>query len=98
MTHAWCANVPRFVAPRMWLGAGLFDQLDRAAVDRVAAALGNTRAVCRKCYIHPAVLDAYVAGLTIGRISAKARTPRGLRQVEARLIELLQHTSARKAA
>jgi DNA topoisomerase-1 len=32
------------------------------AVDIVAARLGNTRAVCRKCYIHPGVLDAYAAG------------------------------------
>ena len=33
-----------------------------AAVERVAARLGNTPAVCRRCYIHPAVLDAYVDG------------------------------------
>lgn len=24
--------------------------------------LGNTKAVCRKCYVHPAVLDAYLDG------------------------------------
>jgi DNA topoisomerase-1 len=30
-----------------------------AAVTSVAGRLGNTPAVCRKCYIHPAVLDAY---------------------------------------
>ena len=35
------------------------------AVDSVAARLGNTRAVCRQCYIHPAVLDAYADGETI---------------------------------
>ena len=29
------------------------------AVDQVADVLGNTRAVCRKCYIHPAVLTAF---------------------------------------
>jgi DNA topoisomerase-1 len=32
------------------------------AVDAVARQLGNTRAVCRRCYIHPAVIDAYLAG------------------------------------
>jgi DNA topoisomerase-1 len=32
------------------------------AVDAVAAQLGNTRAVCRRCYIHPAVIEAYLAG------------------------------------
>jgi len=69
-----------------------------AAIDRVAKALGNTRAVCRKCYIHPAVLDAYFAGLTIGRMTTNARAPRGLRPVEARLLQLLRHASQRKAA
>jgi len=32
------------------------------AVDRVAARLGNTRAVCRKYYIHPVILEAYGRG------------------------------------
>jgi DNA topoisomerase-1 len=31
-------------------------------VKDVAERLGNTPAVCRKCYIHPAILDAYLAG------------------------------------
>jgi DNA topoisomerase-1 len=35
------------------------------AVDRVAARLGNTRAVCRKYYIHPVILEAYGRGLVI---------------------------------
>ena len=33
-----------------------------AAIESVAKKLGNTRAVCRKCYVHPAVLDAYLDG------------------------------------
>jgi DNA topoisomerase-1 len=32
------------------------------AIDVVAARLGNTRAVCRKCYVHPGILDEYAAG------------------------------------
>ena len=32
------------------------------AIEEVSRALGNTVAVCRKCYIHPAVIDAYVDG------------------------------------
>jgi DNA topoisomerase-1 len=32
------------------------------AVASVARALGNTKAVCRKCYIHPRVIDAYLEG------------------------------------
>jgi DNA topoisomerase I len=35
------------------------------AVKAVAAKLGNTAAVCRKCYVHPAVVDAYRAGRMI---------------------------------
>ena len=35
------------------------------AIDSVAAKLGNTRAVCRKAYIHPGVFEAYRRGVTI---------------------------------
>jgi DNA topoisomerase-1 len=34
----------------------------KAAIARVAARLGNTPTICRKCYIHPEVLNAYVEG------------------------------------
>lgn len=33
-----------------------------AAVKRVARRLGNTPAVCRKCYVHPAIFQAYSEG------------------------------------
>ena len=33
-----------------------------AAIDEAAAELGNTRAVCRTAYVHPAVLEAYRDG------------------------------------
>jgi DNA topoisomerase-1 len=33
-----------------------------AAIESVAKKLGNTRAVCRKCYIHPVVLETYMDG------------------------------------
>jgi DNA topoisomerase-1 len=35
------------------------------AVEAVARRLGNTKAVCRKSYIHPAVFDAYLEGTAI---------------------------------
>jgi DNA topoisomerase-1 len=35
------------------------------AVEAVAQRLGNTRSVCRKSYIHPAIFDAYLRGETI---------------------------------
>jgi DNA topoisomerase-1 len=33
-----------------------------AAIESVAKRLGNTKAVCRKCYVHPAVINAYLDG------------------------------------
>jgi DNA topoisomerase-1 len=42
------------------------------AIESVAKRLGNTKAVCRKCYIHPAILDAYMEGATIETIKAHA--------------------------
>jgi DNA topoisomerase-1 len=37
------------------------------AVEAVARLLGNTPAICRKSYIHPAVVDAYITG-TLPRV------------------------------
>jgi DNA topoisomerase I len=34
----------------------------RDAIERVAARLGNTPTICRKCYVHPEVLQAYAEG------------------------------------
>ena len=34
----------------------------RAAIEDVAARLGNTPTICRKCYIHPQILDCYLEG------------------------------------
>ena len=70
------------------------------AVDRVAGVLGNTRAVCRKCYIHPGVLNAYADGITLSRVpAAKSRAPKGLLDTEARLVALLRRPDrVRKAA
>jgi len=31
-------------------------------LDEVSGRLGNTPAMCRKCYVHPAVIDAFLAG------------------------------------
>jgi DNA topoisomerase-1 len=42
-----------------------------AAIDRVAERLGNTRAVSRRCYVHPGVLDAYLDGRTIAAADAR---------------------------
>ena len=45
------------------------------AIESVARRLGNTPSVCRKCYIHPGILDAYLDGTTL-ELAPRAR-PRG---------------------
>lgn len=64
------------------------------AIDHVAARLGNTRAVCRKYYVHPAILDAYLRGRVLPpapkRIRPKNRSPRGaLRREEVIVLQFL---------
>jgi DNA topoisomerase-1 len=64
------------------------------AVETVAARLGNTRAVCRKCYIHPAILDSYVDG-TLSTLAHKAEVKlkkdlKSLKPEEAMVLTLLQ--------
>jgi DNA topoisomerase-1 len=43
-----------------------------SAIERVAERLGNTPTVCRKCYIHPAILDAYIDGSMLDSLRRKA--------------------------
>jgi DNA topoisomerase-1 len=42
------------------------------AIKDVAARLGNTPAVCRKCYVHPAIVEAYQEGSLLQTLSALA--------------------------
>ena len=69
------------------------------AIDVVAARLGNTRAVCRKCYVHPGVLDAYAAGDLPAalRRPEQARKWHGLSTHEAAVAAMLTR-AARRAA
>jgi DNA topoisomerase-1 len=40
----------------------------RDAIERVSSRLGNTPAICRKCYIHPHVLDCYLEGDLVNQL------------------------------
>ncbi|MCU1731080.1 MULTISPECIES: DNA topoisomerase IB [unclassified Pseudomonas] len=63
-----------------------------AMVGEVAAELRNTPAVCRKCYIHPALFQAFHAGELA---SLRQATPRkGLRAEESLLMRFLEKLSA----
>ena len=55
----------------------------RAAIERVAARLGNTPTICRKCYIHPEILQSYAQGQLLLKI--KERVDRELRDELASL-------------
>ncbi|QTD94964.1 DNA topoisomerase IB [Burkholderia anthina] len=57
----------------------------------VADRLRNTPAVCRRCYIHPVVLDTFEAGL-LAALEVR-RTPRGLRVDEAAFVALLENAA-----
>ncbi len=59
------------------------------AVSDVARRLGNTRAVCRKCYIHPVVLDHYLAGNTLGTVRRTAHASPSRAADERALLALL---------
>jgi DNA topoisomerase-1 len=66
----------------------------RAALQQVAARLGNTVAICRKCYVHPGVLEAYAAGeLRLRRLPAKDG---GLRPEEAAALRFLQRQARKR--
>jgi DNA topoisomerase IB len=62
-----------------------------AAVESVAAALGNTPAVCRRSYIDPRVFDRYRDGVTIelGISRNGELTPRRRARIEHRVLELV---------
>ena len=64
-------------------------------IKAVAVRLGNTPSVCRKCYVHPAVLECYMNGEMVN--GTKRRTPRDtsecsntLRKEEAAMLRLLR--------
>jgi DNA topoisomerase-1 len=67
------------------------------AVEAVAKRLGNTKAVCRRCYIHPASIDSYMEGVTLAtgttrgaRITRSAGSRSALSAEEAGVIGLLE--------
>jgi DNA topoisomerase-1 len=66
-----------------------------AAIELVARELGNTVAVCRKSYIHPAVLGAYQDPVLrdLWTRSAEGRRKPGMSQEESTLLRFLEAAS-----
>jgi DNA topoisomerase-1 len=67
-----------------------------AVIDEVAAALGNTRTVCRKYYIHPGIMDAYLDGTLTQWFNGEASESRrgGLASEEAAVLRFLRRQPA----
>lgn len=68
------------------------------AIESVARRLGNTPSVCRKCYVHPGILDAYLEGTMLDSLRRRASEEmshmRGLSGEESAVLALLQRRLA----
>jgi len=67
------------------------------AIEAVAARLGNTTSVCRKCYIHPLVFDAYMAGDVVKPSRGRLTGRRRLSPQESAVVALIERTRSRAA-
>jgi DNA topoisomerase-1 len=72
------------------------------AVETVARHLGNTRTVCRRCYVHPAVIDAYLDGSLAAaletRVQRQLHARHAPRRLETAVLALLERRLRRDAA
>ena len=65
----------------------------REAIEQVSARLGNTPTICRKCYVHPQVIDSYLSdelALEIGEEIAEELDKPALRPEERQVLEFLR--------
>ncbi|HEX4330293.1 MAG TPA: DNA topoisomerase IB [Burkholderiales bacterium] len=67
-----------------------------ATLREVAQRLGNTPAVCRKAYVHPAVLQNFSNGRLADEPAGATKLNRRLRREEARLLAFLHEAQTRK--
>jgi DNA topoisomerase-1 len=68
----------------------------KTAIASVAGLLGNTAAIARKCYVHPAVIDCYIRGAVLDLADRGTGTD-GLKPEEAAVIALLDGPARRIA-
>ena len=97
--RTWGGTMHAAVALRVMGTAASRREADRnivRAMDLVAERLGNTRAVCRKYYVHPALIDAYLRGRVVPQAApiVQARRRGGgvaaLRRDEVAVLQFLQ--------
>lgn len=70
----------------------------RAAIEKVSARLGNTATICRKCYVHPEVLNSYMDGNLVLEIKSEELrdTLADLKPEEAAVLTLLRTRLAKE--
>jgi DNA topoisomerase-1 len=72
--RTWAGTVLAAIALREFqavTGQGQLRKNMLRATEAVARMLGNTPAVCRKCYVHPAIVESYLSGTTITTIQSR---------------------------
>ncbi len=70
------------------------------AIGKAAERLGNTPTICRKCYVHPGVVDAYLDGTLFReerRLTPSEIKRSGLSPEEARVLAMLRRLEERPA-
>jgi DNA topoisomerase-1 len=73
----------------------------RVAIKAVSKILGNTPAICRKCYVHPAIFESYLSRESIDGLKqmteeALEKEDIDLRSSEAVVLQFLERRLARK--
>ena len=74
----------------------------RSAIEKVSSRLGNTPTICRKCYVHPEILNSYIDGNLVLEIKAQAESALqsavgSLKPEEAAVLAMLRGRLAREA-
>ena len=75
----------------------------RTAINAVSKILGNTPAICRKCYVHPAIFESYLSRKSIDGLKqmteeALEKEDVDLRSSEKAVLKFLESRLAKKAA
>ena len=94
--RTWCGTVCALTAI---IENGMDEDLGKkkkviAVLDKVSSQLGNTRAVCKKYYVHPSLLELYEQCKLDKLVSKKETSPgngTGLSHVEKKLIDILDN-------
>jgi DNA topoisomerase I len=74
----------------------------RSAIEKVSARLGNTPTICRKCYIHPEVLNSFMDGNLVLEVKSQVENElrsavENMKPEEAAVLALLRGRLARQA-